>query len=245
MKGKYTMKAKTVMNAALIAALASFLGAADAEAVRGTACNAPIERLAADFDYFGQFVESSTQSEASAVVGFGNVPQLSRADNLGDGLRIYDKTVFVPTGKNTAYVTMSTTGDSHGGAGSCFSCVITDPAGTRTFCNPGGQGAARCALDGNLNVPGWISLLKLPEPTASTNCNDGAGGTADCHDNSIHYEWCVPVEAGTHRVELWMATSHDNETVFIEQAHFYIDASCIRGQNRCTQAPTPGEDSLP
>ena len=183
------------------------------------------------------------------------MPSLSRFDNQGDGRRIYDKTVFVPAGKNTAYVTMSTTGDTHGGAASCFTCVITDPAGNRTFCNPGGQGASRCNDDGGTNVPGWITLLKLPQTALpdvyldnglpATNCTDGGGGSADCHDNSIHYEWCVPVEAGTHRVELWMATDSDNKTVFIEQAHFYIDASCIRGQNRCTQAPTPGQDSLP
>ena len=61
MKGKYTMKAKTVLNAALIAALASFLGAADAEAVRsGLGCRTAIERLAADFDFQG---ETSTRDQ--------------------------------------------------------------------------------------------------------------------------------------------------------------------------------------
>ena len=196
----------------------------------------PIKSIAADFDFFGLFEEALTTSETSAVTGVGVPPVISSSSNDGDGLKIYEKSFFLTEAANVLYVSMFTTGDTHEGAASCFTCVVTDPFGNRTFCNAGGQGAASCAGGGTVNVPGWITLLKEPQPVEITNCNDGGGGSADCHDNAISYKWCVPIREdsdGVYTVELWMASDTLDKTVFVEEAHFYIDETKIQGENRC------------
>jgi hypothetical protein len=38
---------------------------------------------------------------------------------------------------------------------------------------------------------GWYTLLIPPEPPQVTNCNDGGGGSADCHDNTIYFSCCA------------------------------------------------------
>jgi hypothetical protein len=164
-----------------------------------------LRRLVAEFDFFG--FEAFTTSEPP-------------------GIAIYRKTVVVPKRANTLYLTLSTTGDTHDGAASCFTALLDG-----AFFNPGGQGAARCADGGETPVDGWITLLKLPGQIGDpggTNCDDGAGGPGDCHDNSIYYQWCTPVEPGEHEVEIRMATDTEGDAVFIEQAHFYVDASRFR-----------------
>jgi hypothetical protein len=166
-----------------------------------------LRRLAADPKFFGPGEESSTILEPPGEV-------------------IYDKTVFVPGGANVLYLTISTTGDTHDGAAGCFTALVDG-----VFFNAGGQGAARCAGNGLTNVPGWIALVKLPDGGA--NCNDGGGGGGDCHDNSITYQWCTPIEHGTHDVQVRMATNSAGKRVFIEQAFFYVDASRIQRGTAC------------
>lgn len=177
-------------------------------------------RLAAEFDYFG--AEKSTALEPP-------------------GIAIYNRTVTVPAGHNVLYVTLSTTGDGHDGAASCFTALRNG-----VFFNAGSQGAARCAGGGVTNVPGWVTLLKMPGTLADPpngNCNDGGGGPGDCHDNAIYYTWCtrIPVSrvATNHTVRLRMATDSAGKSVFIEQAFFYVDSSRIVGPARCTKAVTP------
>ena len=178
-----------------------------------------LRRLAADPLYFG--TEKSTDAEPPGVV-------------------IYSKTVFVPGGANALYLTMSTTGDTHGGAAGCFTAKVDG-----AFFNAGGQGAARCATDTTtglgVNVPGWVALIKEPAGGANANCNNGTGGPGDCHDNAIHYQWCTPIKHGTHDVEVRMATSHVGDTAFIEQAFFYVDASRIKKGSACG-APSRHDD---
>jgi hypothetical protein len=180
------------------------------------AAQGALARLVAEFDYFG--FEAFTDLEPP-------------------GIAIYRKRISVPKRANTLYLTLSTTGDTHDGAASCFSALLDG-----NFFNPGGQGAARCAGGGETSVPGWITLLKLPgqigDPGGS-NCDDGGGGPGDCHDNSIYYQWCTPVHAGDHEVEIRMATDTAGKAVFIEQAHFYVDASFFRDERGCVQAETP------
>ncbi len=195
-----------------------------------TEANSPIRSVAWDFDFWGTFEEASTTSTApGSPVGPPVLPDPTKSTFAadGDGLIIYEKT-FQVRGANTLRVTLSTTGDTHNGAASWFACIVTDPDGTRRFCNPGGPGASA-------NPPGWITLLKEPQPVMSTNCNDGAGGSADCHDNGIHYAWCtqIPKSAGVYTVELWMASSAVGSRVFIEQAHFYVDQTKIVQENVC------------
>lgn len=177
-----------------------------------------IDRLAADFAFFG--------SECFTTAG---VPAVNPETG---GVACYQKTVFVPFFANTLYVTLSTTGDTHDGAASCFTCLLDG-----AFCNAGALGAASCA-PGFPQPVGWINLLKLPETDGANNCNDGGGGTADCHDNSIHYTWCTRVKPGVHTVQIRMATAQPGSTVFMETAHFYVDASRQgRKQNACEEAP--------
>ena len=140
---------------------------------------------------------------------------------------------------------MSTTGDSHGGAASWFTCIITDPSGTESFCRPEGPGNA------GFTPRGWIPLQKMPAATGGTsNCNivgpvgDGGGGAGDCHDNNINYQWCTKVnKPGAYTIELRMAPSDlalpgiGDGQEFIEKAHFYIDGSKTRGGRACVQAP--------
>jgi hypothetical protein len=97
-----------------------------------------LKRLVAEFDFFAPGQEAATAAEPP-------------------GIAIYRKTVDVPKRTNTLYLTLSTTGDTHDGAASCFTALLDG-----AFFNPGGQGAARCAGGGDISVPGWITLLKLP-----------------------------------------------------------------------------------
>jgi len=188
-----------------------------------TLAGGPLLRLDANWNYFG--FEASTLNDADNPTA------------LTGGTAVYTKVVFVPAGANTIYVTMSTTGDGHDGAASCFTALVDG-----AFFNAGTQGAAACA-DGDLAPPtqvgGWVNLLKTPAGGGAVNCNDGGGGDGDCHDNGIYYTWCTPITPGTHTVEVRMATDTQNSVVFIEQAFFYVDASFIKGSNRCVQTPVP------
>ena len=125
------------------------------------------------------------------------------------GIVIYSKSVTVPLDANTLFITFSTTGDCHDGAVSQFGAFLNGaPA------NPGTTAAN--------GTPGWINLLFPAD---------------DLHDNNINYTWCAPVKPGKkYHVELRMASSNGGE-VFIEGAHFFIDATYLSGKNRCTEAP--------
>jgi hypothetical protein len=115
------------------------------------------------------------------------------------GILAYSKEVYVPR-EATLYVTISTTGDTHGGAASWFSCVVDED-----FCNPGAGGAAGAP-------EGWIALQKLPAANeGADNCDDGTGGAGDCHDNSIYYTWCTNVKKGDHTVDIRLASSETPE----------------------------------
>jgi len=101
-------------------------------------------------------------------------------------------------------------------------------------CNSGKGGADAAPF-------GWISLNKLPAATTSSNCNDGGGGTGDCHDNRVYYTWCAVVQPppkgpATRTVQLKMASSDGVSIVYIEAAHFYIDVQ--HGSASGTDTPT-------
>jgi hypothetical protein len=125
------------------------------------------------------------------------------------GIIIYSKTVKVPLDANTLFLTISTTGDCHDAAVSQFGAFLDgSPFNLGTTSSNGTQG--------------WINLLNP---------------SGDFHDNNINYTWCAPVQPGKkYLVELRMASDNGGE-VFIEGAHFYIDATYLSGKNRCTEAP--------
>jgi hypothetical protein len=153
-----------------------------------------------------------------------------------DGDLVYTRSVFVPTGINTLYVTISTTGDTHNGASIWLSCRLDG-----AYCNGGAGGAA--------GAPGgWVSLQKHKNWIGLSGAlsGDGGGGGGDVHDNSLTYTWCTQVKPGSHTVDIKMATSGPDfetgdpdsaSTVFFEAAHFYIDAN--RASNTGCPAPTP------
>jgi len=205
------------------------------------ALDSSIFRLAADFFKFDgtEFTTTTT-----AVAG----PSIFVPGTL-DGALFYTKKVSVPKGSNTLYVSIYATGDTHFGAAEWLSCRAAPQAspGIAPFCRPS---ADPTAID---QAPsGWISLLKLPQdvqtPNGANNCNasgvggDGGGGSADCHDNAIAYQWCVPVRGDSVvTVNLRMATSINGRAVFIEKGHVYIDSSHISQTDRCALL---GDDPL-
>jgi len=170
-----------------------------------------INRLAAESNYFG-FEASTTTTAASGLSG---------------GVPVYRRSVSVPAGQNVIFATISTTGDVHDGAASCFTALLDGK-----FFNGGAQGSADCA-DGT-GVPGWTTLLKVPNTGTDTNCF----GTGDCHDNGIYYQWCKKVKPGIHEVQIRMASNKSGSSVFIEQAHFYVDSAKMPA-NACVKAVTP------
>jgi len=198
-----------------------------------------LERLSAEFRNF-----DFPGSESSTIVGVAPLPGTAAGD---DGVVVYTKTLFVPPGLSTLFVTISATGDTHGGAALLLSCRLDG-----AFCNPGPTGASAVP-------PGWIALQKhfnydttyTPAPNdplaGLAPAGDGGGGRGDMHDNSLYYTWCTeipPSTAGVHRVEIRMATSSAGSQVFFENAHFYIDAAKLRPGSDCVQG-APREPVTP
>jgi len=173
------------------------------------ACAHPFYRNVAEYR-FGP--EQVTVTTAGAGIGVGGTP-------------VYTRTFTLPSNQKTIFVTLSTTGDTHGGAASWFSASVNG-----VVCNRGNDGAG-------FAPGGWIPLQKHRD---SSPGGDGGGGIGDLHDNSIYYTWCC-IEGvkvgGDNTVEIKMATSIAGQPVFIERSHFYID-SCE--QRLCTEAGPPG-----
>ena len=132
------------------------------------------------------------------------------------GISLYTKTVSVPDGCDTLYVTLDATGDEN--VGTWFTCKVDG-----IFCNGG--------LTFATGTAGWISLQHNPVPPLFQE------------DNNIHYTWCTPITGGQdHFVEIRMAAEVDGTGSFIEGEHFFIDASYTGGG--CVQA-APAEDPPP
>jgi hypothetical protein len=157
--------------------------------------------------------------------------------NLPPGDTIYLRTFFLPAGEETIFVTLSSTGDTHGGAASWFSALVNGQV-----CNPGNEGAG-------FAPGGWIPLQKHINGGPG---GDGGGGPGDMHDNGIYYTWCCRGVPGTqNRVEIRMASSIQGQPVFVERSHYYIDS--VRGFICRPADPIPGdaerlralEDQLP
>lgn len=186
----------------------------------------PLRRFAADFFSFngGEFSTTLTAISGADV----NTPAVAP----GDGALFYEKNIKVNPSVNVLYVSIDTTGDAHAGAALWLSCRVNGE-----FCRP----SAVPAVDGAPS--GWINLLKVPTSDADNNCNDGGGGTADCHDNNINYTWCIPVDVPAnspdkpYNIKLKMASSIEGQTVFIEKGHVIVDGSKIQGSERCTITP--------
>jgi hypothetical protein len=121
-----------------------------------------------------------------------------------------------------------------------MSASVTDSNGT-TVCSPMAT-AGGAALFG---AP-WMTLLRLPtNPTVDSggtpnNCKDGAGGSADCHDNNIFFSCCVllnPANNNSRDVQISMASSNGG-TVFYENSTIYIDRGPNAGGGFCQSVGT-------
>jgi len=128
------------------------------------------------------------------------------------GISVYTKTVDVPDTCDTLYVTVAATGDAHGGSQILLTCLVDG-----AFCNPGAAAGG--------GVPnGWISLQRH-------------GAADDFHDNNVNYQWCTQVTPGstvTVQVRLAKGDGLPLTNVFLQQEHFFIDASqtfggCVPG----------------
>jgi len=189
----------------------------------------PIYRLAADF----QWCDLATGVNCAEI-------ETTLPPATG-GRIVYQKTIFVPF--PTLFVQFSGQGDTHQGPEPDFQsarfqmqCTI-DTGGGETPCNP------NTGL-GDAGLPGWMTLLKLPNPfTGTGGCGpggtgDGSGGSGDCHDNTLYATWCTRLERpGPVTIRLRLA-SDNGGTVFYERAHIYIDGTPFtRAENRCVNFP--------
>jgi hypothetical protein len=182
------------------------------EAIIATA----LHRLSADF-----------QNDTS--LGVAGEEITTNATPAAGGLLTYSKTLSIPY--DVAYITFSAQGDAHFGSALLMQASITDSLGTETVCQPL-AGQIGFGGGGPHLFPGWYTLLHLPEPTASTdNCNDGLGGTADCHDNNLMFSCCERITPDTgatsHTVKIRMADLPGGALnfAFYERSTIYIDAS--------------------
>src|ERR1700738_4011657 len=128
------------------------------------------------------------------------------------GIAVYAKTFNLPSNQHTIFITLSTTGDGHGGAANWFSASVNGQV-----CNKGDEGAG-------FAPGGWIPLQKHRD---SSPGGDGGGGVGDLHDNGIYYTWCCTDgvrPGGANTVEIRLASSIAGQFVFMERSHFYIDS---------------------
>jgi hypothetical protein len=200
---------------------------------------APLQRMAADFQ------------NNTTVGGTGEIS--TTATPTSGGLLVYQKTLSIPF--EVVYITFSAQGDVHNGSALLMQAAVDDAAGNETICQPmagqtGGGGG------GPTVFPQWMTLLKVPVISTvtaapdgfTTNCNDGGGGSGDCHDNTIMFSCCALIrpDSGTppttHTVNIRLADlpGGDSNFAFYERSTIYVDASPNPGGKLCTGAGLPG-----
>ena len=209
-----------------------------------TANASALQRLSAEFQ------NADSKSVGGEV--FTNVPP----DTISPpgGVVVYDKIISLP--QAVAYITFSAQADTHFGSALLMSASIVDSAGAETVCQP----MATAGGAAEIGSP-WMTLLKLPAPTTSTNCKtglgDGGGGSGDCHDNTIMFSCCVlvakpdsgddddEVKTGktgktgsggtTHDVKIRLADfpGGPGNVAFYENSTIYIDSGPNPGKGFC------------
>ena len=153
------------------------------------------------------------------------------------GSLVYSKNFYNP-GQRT-YVTFSGQGDTHEGAALMIQCLFD-----------GLPCEAGFGADPDFGA-GWSTLNKEPGGTLfdglpGNNCEDGGGGFADCHDNTVAKVWCIHNEAGAHTVKLNLGTDTAGAAVWYEKATILIDGSGWDPHIRCQDAGVlPEVPSLP
>jgi len=197
----------------------------------------PIVRLAADF-----------QNDAS-LGPTGEIATTLAAGPLGSGgATAYSKTLTIPSDIDVIYVTFSAQGDAHFGSALLMNATVNgaliQPLLGQTDIGGGG---------GFLQT-GWYTLLHLPQAPGVQNCNDGGGGTADCHDNTLHFSGCARL-APKHWGDKWHKTQTitveinladlpggDANFAFYERSTIYVDGQDDDKGKLCTGVGFPGSE---
>jgi len=162
------------------------------------------------------------------VGGVGEIATTAAATAGGTGgTPVYTKTFTIPNDVDVLYVTFSAQGDTHNGSALLMNATVNgkliEPLAGQTGTGGGGPHVQT----------GWYTLLILPTtstlPLTANNCNDGGGGTADCHDNAIYFSGCInighhnPADPFTVVIKLANLPGGDNNTSFYERSTIYID----------------------
>ena len=162
----------------------------------------------------------------SSTGGSGEKTTNAAAQPAGaGGTVVWSKTVTVTPNFKVLYVTFSAQGDSHNGSALLMNATVNG-----TLIQPlAGQTAA--GGGGPHEQTGWYTLNHLPEATLGgvTNCNDGGGGPADCHDNAISFSGCVRLDLNaptplTVNIKMADLPGGDANFAFYQRSTIYIDA---------------------
>ena len=134
---------------------------------------------------------SAEFQNSTSLGGSGEVSTNAAATpSGGGGLVVYDKTLTIPDDVDVLYVTFSAQGDAHDGSALLMNASVNgdliEPLAGQNGIGGGGPHVQT----------GWYTLTHLPAALTGTNCDDGGGGTADCHDNTIYFSGCYRV--GSH-----------------------------------------------
>jgi hypothetical protein len=195
-------------------------------------------RLAANTRGFNAVVTDEITVTAQALAPSPGTPFAN------GGVVIYDKTVLVPEDINVLFISISATGDVHGGARMLLACLVDDTSCVQSQI-PHGAPA------------GWVDLQRHKDynlnyvSSGAPFIGDGFGGGGDLQDNSVHYTWCRKIKnagdhGAIHNVKIKMASLHveplmsDLEgLVAIQAVHFYIDGARLPKKDACTTDTTP------
>jgi len=179
----------------------------------------PLQRLSSEFQNSTTLVNETSTDAPALPAGAG-------------GTVVYQKTLTVPDNVRVIYVTFSGQGDVHNGSALLMNASVNgtliQPLLGQT--GPGGGGPHV--------QTGWYTLTHLPQAGAGvTNCNDGGGGTADCHDNTLYFSGCVRVGTSggpiTVTIKLADLPGGSPNFAFYERATIYIDGQEDPNGNLC------------
>ena len=190
-----------------------------------------LRRLSAEFQ------NSTTLGTAGEIVT--NAPALPGS---AGGAVFYDKTVKLSDDVDVIYVTFSGQGDAHNGSALLMNATVNgnliQPLAGQDEAGGGGP---------HLQT-GWYTLLHLPQAATGTNCDDGSGGTGDCHDSALHFSGCYRLRAAEKkkhddddeapkfaRIKIALADLPGGgfNRAFVERTTIYIDGQKDRHGSAC------------
>ena len=169
----------------------------------------PLQRLSSEFQNTQSGADEISTTNAALPLGAG-------------GVEVYRKILAIPTDVNVIYVTFSAQADVHNGSALLMNALVGGTLVQPLLGQTGGGGG------GTHVQTGWWTLLHLPQAATGTNCNDGAGGTADCHDNTIYFSGCARVVPGSTvlvTIKLADLPGGDANTAFYERSTINIDGT--------------------